>query len=112
MLQGDVGPGEILFCEQNKKIVLRQMARCHTMMSLGTIPEQFHTWCFIQHQDSILCEVTGNPQYSRDLSTPNAKKLALVIRNFPALAKIWCTLHSKHGECRIFRESTVIFILI
>ena len=23
MLQGDVGPGEILFCEQNKKIVLQ-----------------------------------------------------------------------------------------
>ena len=26
MLQGDVGPGDILFCEQNEKIVLHQVA--------------------------------------------------------------------------------------
>ena len=44
-------------------------------------PKQFHTWHFIQqHHDSILCEVTGNHQLSRDFcqlfatSMPGAKK--------------------------------------
>ena len=32
----------------------------HGDISLGTFPEQFHTWCFIQNLGNILCEVTGN----------------------------------------------------
>ena len=77
-VQGDVGPEEILFCEQKRRSlnIFAVASRDVTMISLGTFPEQFHTWCFIQHRGSILCEVTGNPQYSRDLSTPSAEKLA------------------------------------
>ena len=63
--------GEILFCEQepgNKEDRFAVAILSHGNI-VGHVPRTILRiyWYFIQHQESILCEVTGNRQYSRDL---------------------------------------------
>ena len=63
--------GEILFCEQelgNKEDRFAAAVLTHDNI-IGHVPRTISRicWYFIQYRGSILCEVIGNRQYSRDL---------------------------------------------
>ena len=63
--------GDVLFCEQELENEEDRFAVAVVTDSniVGHVPRKISRicWYFIQHRGSILCEVTGNRQYSSDL---------------------------------------------